>query len=248
MLRFFAPPSLQIALIVEEDFSPFYDTFVAIAKSIIQAATTDLKLAGVRNKALEALSNIYYAVGKEKSGMDAMQVLQVLLSAQHKASLRVQATGAAGAGGDPAEGDSSVEEVRLESYRATVHCIARTANLLGADFGPVLPYVMPELLRSASQEISISITDAPIDGIQPNAESTSPGMSHVVVTAKGDVGKCVAMDSSSLMEKEASMQVRHGRVTRYLTCVRAWEDVTGAASTDSSIRLPAHTPRRLLKL
>ena len=108
----------------------FYDVFTPLAKGVIASCTTPEK-ALLRGRALECVALICAAVGKERSGMDAAEILNTLVRAQH----------------------ADVSDDDGVSYMYTVSSIARLAFTLGADFAPYLPFVMPKLLETASKEV-----------------------------------------------------------------------------------------------
>jgi hypothetical protein len=76
------PPVLSamgaIAIVIDDDFAPYYDSCAAIFTGLVASTAAPT---AVRNKALESFSMICEAVGKEKSGMDAAQVLNELVRA-----------------------------------------------------------------------------------------------------------------------------------------------------------------------
>jgi hypothetical protein len=68
----------SIAIVIDDEFTPFYDSCAAIFTGLVASTVAPTM---VRNKALESFSMICEAVGKEKSGMDAAQVLNELVRA-----------------------------------------------------------------------------------------------------------------------------------------------------------------------
>lgn len=179
-----------VAQVVAEDFNRFYDVFMPLAKSVIAAAATDKSLGSLRNKALETLSLICEAVGKEKSGMDAAEVMNTLVRAQHN-----------GLTGDDTEG-----------YHYVMSSIARLANCLGADFAPYLPFVMPRLLESAGRSVEVTVTDAEdvppaAGGAAADGSAGGGGMTQLAVDIAGVGSRRVALDSAALEEKSISLSV-----------------------------------------
>ena len=67
-----------VAESVEELFMPYYDQFMPSLKFIVQNATSkDLRL--LRGKAIECISLVGLAVGKEKFMQDASEIMAILL-------------------------------------------------------------------------------------------------------------------------------------------------------------------------
>lgn len=68
----------SIAIVIEDDFSEYYPPFAAVTTKLFASGTTS---PGVRNKALECFGMLCEAVGREKSGMDAANLLNDLIRA-----------------------------------------------------------------------------------------------------------------------------------------------------------------------
>ena len=67
-----------IASVLDEDFGEYYAPFATICSKLF---TTGTASAMVRNKALECFGMLCEAVGREKSGMDAANLLNDLVRA-----------------------------------------------------------------------------------------------------------------------------------------------------------------------
>eukprot|EP01103_Thecamoeba_quadrilineata_P011595 TRINITY_DN279_c0_g1_i1.p1 TRINITY_DN279_c0_g1~~TRINITY_DN279_c0_g1_i1.p1 ORF type:complete len:1093 (+),score=229.45 TRINITY_DN279_c0_g1_i1:45-3323(+) len=115
-----------IADCVEDQFTPYYDGFVPYLKTIISHANTP-DLLVLRGKALECISIIGVAVGKQKFAQDGLEIMKHLL---HNAP--------------QTETDDQVS--------FTLQAWARFCKCLGSDFVPFLGMVMPSLLKSAAIE------------------------------------------------------------------------------------------------
>jgi hypothetical protein len=90
-----------------------------------------------RCKAMECISLIGLAVGKDKFAPDAVQVMEVLMAAQQAEM----------------EPDDPQISYMLQAWTRICKC-------LGRDFVPYLPYVMPPLLRSAEIQPEVQVADA----------------------------------------------------------------------------------------
>lgn len=121
----------------QEYFERYYDKFVPCLKAIIKMATTD-ELKILRGKAIECISLIGLAVGRDRFCADASEVMDMLLRTQ---------TG---------------EEQLAEDDPQLAYMIsawARICKILGSQFEPYLPYVMPPVLKAASYQIQMQILD-----------------------------------------------------------------------------------------
>jgi hypothetical protein len=121
-----------IASIVEGGFAPYYDMFMPFLKQIVATAPPELGL--VRAKAIECISMLGLAVGKDKFAADAHEVME------HMAASQVAA-------------DDPQAEYITKAWPRICQC-------LGQDFVPYLQYVMPGLLASAGKQCDITMTDA----------------------------------------------------------------------------------------
>jgi len=121
----------------QENFLPFYDIFVPKLKYIIEHALDD-KLKTLRGKAIEAVSLIGLAVGKEKFCSDAVDVMDLLLRQQ--------------TGQEPLADDDPQLAYMISAW-------ARICKILGPDFAPYLPFVMGPVLKAASHKIEIALLD-----------------------------------------------------------------------------------------
>ncbi|RWS08235.1 importin-5-like protein [Dinothrombium tinctorium] len=121
----------------QEHFERFYDNFVPCLKYIIQNAVSDeLKL--LRGKAIECISLIGLAVGKERFCTDASDVMNMLLRTQ-----------------------SGEEQIAYDDPQLAymISAWARICKILGPQFEPYLPYVMQPVLKAASIKIEVTFLD-----------------------------------------------------------------------------------------
>ncbi|KAL0207661.1 hypothetical protein P9112_012289 [Eukaryota sp. TZLM1-RC] len=129
-------------------FGKFYDTLMPFLVSILTHATSS-DTQTLRGKAVECISLIGIAVGKDRFLNDAQKVLNILLeiSAQLKQ-----------------EGNISD---KLNIYIPSSCC--RIAQCLGEAFTPYLPIVIPPLLETAGKDIQVT-KSAAIDPDNPDSE------------------------------------------------------------------------------
>lgn len=122
----------------EEKFVDYYDRFMPCLKYIIQnASTPELQL--LRGKAIECVSLIGLAVGREKFIADASDVMDMLLKTQ--------------------TGDIEISEDNPQlSYM--ISAWARICKILGKQFEPYLPYVMGPVLKAAALKPEIALMDS----------------------------------------------------------------------------------------
>lgn len=119
----------------ESAFGNWYGRLMPLLFGVLQQPNErDLRL--LRAKAMECATLIALAVGKEKMGQDALTLVQVLGN--------VQST-------------ITDEDDPQESY--LLHCWGRMCRVLGQDFVPYLPAVMPPLMKLAQAKADIQLLD-----------------------------------------------------------------------------------------
>lgn len=119
-----------------ELFVSGYDKFMPLLKYLIQETTGNEKLRAMRGKAIECVSLIGMAVGKEIFCKDATDIMQMLLATQ--------------------TGDLKLSDDDPQlSYMMAAW--ARICRILGQEFKAYLPYVMPSVLKAASLKVEIAI-------------------------------------------------------------------------------------------
>ena len=124
-------------------FAPYHSTFVPLLKGIVRTAGQNPQkdVRQLRGRALEALSIIGLAVGKEAFGGDALEVLQEI-----KAYTPT----------DPDDPQVAFIEMTL----------GRFSEILGADFAPFLPFAVPKALERASLKEEINVLSCKKKNIQ----------------------------------------------------------------------------------
>ncbi|KAL9130916.1 MAG: hypothetical protein Q9217_001019 [Psora testacea] len=124
-----------IADSAETAFGKYYDTLMPMLFNVLrEEQLKDLRL--LRAKAMECATLIALAVGKERMGPDAMDLVQILGVIQQNIT-------------DAADPQSQY----------LLHCWGRMCRVLGQDFVPYLSGVMPPLLELASAKADIQLVD-----------------------------------------------------------------------------------------
>ncbi|RVX12993.1 Importin-5 [Vitis vinifera] len=154
----------------QEHFQKYYDAVMPYLKAILMNAT-DKSNRMLRAKAMECISLVGMAVGKDKFRDDAKQVMEVLMSLQ----------------GSQMETDDPTTSYMLQAW-------ARLCKCLGQDFLPYMSVVMPPLLQSAQLKPDVTITSA--DSDNEIEESDDESMETITL---GD--KRIGIKTSVLEEK-----------------------------------------------
>ncbi|KAG9153955.1 hypothetical protein Leryth_000484 [Lithospermum erythrorhizon] len=154
----------------QEHFKKYYDAVMPYLKTILVNAN-DKANRMLRAKAMECISLVGMAVGKDKFREDAKQVMEVLMSLQ----------------GSQMESDDPTTSYMLQAW-------ARLCKCLGQDFLPYMGVVMPPLLQSAQLKPDVTITSA--DSDNEIDESDDDSMETIML---GD--KRIGIKTSVLEEK-----------------------------------------------
>jgi len=125
-----------VADCIEGNFIKYYDAVMPYLKAILGNANSQ-EYRMLKGKAMECISLIGVAVGKEKFYQDAKDVMELMVKTQ-SAHL---------------EPDDPQVSFLLQAW-------ARICRCMGQDFVPYLQFVMPPLLASARRSPDIKITDA----------------------------------------------------------------------------------------
>ncbi|XP_061343320.1 uncharacterized protein LOC133289409 [Gastrolobium bilobum] len=123
----------------QEQFQKYYDAVMPYLKAILMNAN-DKSSRMLRAKAMECISLVGMAVGKEKFRADAKQVMDVLMSLQQS----------------QLDADDPIASYMLQAW-------ARLCKCLGQDFLPYMGFVMPPLLQSAQLKPDVTITSTDSD-------------------------------------------------------------------------------------
>lgn len=164
-----------IADSAEAAFSKYYDTLMPILFNVLQQENTkDLRL--LRAKAMECATLIALAVGKERLGNDAINLVQLLATIQQ-----------------------SITDSDDPQAQYLMHCWGRMARVLGPDFLPFLPNVMPPLLLLASAKADIQLLD---DDEQVEQVQQEEGWELVPLR-----GKVIGIKTSTLDDKHMAIEL-----------------------------------------
>ncbi|KAK5164699.1 hypothetical protein LTR04_001731 [Oleoguttula sp. CCFEE 6159] len=159
----------------ESAFSKYYDTLMPLLFNVLkEEQSKDFRL--LRAKAMECATLIALAVGKERMGEDAVGLVQLLGVIQQNI---VDAD-------DP-----------QASY--LLHCWGRMCRVLGLDFLPYLPAVMPPLMELAGAKADIQLLDDEEHAAQVEQEE-----GWELVPLKG---KFIGIKTSSLDDKHMSIEL-----------------------------------------
>lgn len=123
----------SVADAAQDQFITFYDRLIPPLKYILQNSNVD-ELKTLRGKTIECISLIGLAVGKEKFTKDANKIMQVLLASQI---------------------DFEASDDPQISYM--ISAWARICTILGEQFAPYLPLVMPPVMRAASFKPDVTV-------------------------------------------------------------------------------------------
>jgi hypothetical protein len=164
-----------IADSAEAAFSKYYDTLMPLLFSVLQQENTkELRL--LRAKAMECATLIALAVGKERLGSDAMNLVQLLASIQ--------------------QGITDADDPQAQYL---MHCWGRMCRVLGPDFLPFLPNVMPPLMELASAKADIQLLDD-----EEQVEQVQQDEGWELVPLKG---KVIGIKTSTLDDKHMAIEL-----------------------------------------
>jgi len=124
-----------ISDVVGDKFTKYYDTFIPFLMNILKNATGK-EHRKLRGKAMECISLIGVAVGKDKFSPHAKEVMDVLMRTQQS----------------NLDADDPQLSFMFQAW-------ARICKAIGQDFIPYLDFVMPPLMVSAKLDPDLTITD-----------------------------------------------------------------------------------------
>lgn len=159
----------------EAKFSKYYDILMPLLFNVLrEEQSKEYRL--LRAKAMECATLIALAVGKERMGQDALALVQVLGSVQ--------------------EGITDDDDPQA-SY--LLHCWGRMCRILGTDFVPYLPAVMPPLLTLAKAKADIQLLDD-----EENVAQIEQEDGWELVPLKG---KYIGIKTSTLDDKHMAIEL-----------------------------------------
>ena len=124
-----------IADSAEAAFGKYYDTLMPLLFNVLQEEQSkDLRL--LRAKAMECATLIALAVGKERMGQDATNLVQILGNIQ-----------------------TTITDADDPQSQYLLHCWGRMCRVLKKDFVPYLTGVMPPLMQLASAKADLQLLD-----------------------------------------------------------------------------------------
>lgn len=150
----------SVAGCAEKHFTEYYETFMPILKDILMLATGEDQTM-LRGKAMECISLIGIAVGKDKFRNDVSGFMEILAKIK---TLDLEAE-------DP------LRDFVLQTWM-------RVASCLGQDFMPYLSYTMPQLMHSASLDAGFTVSDS---SLLSGADETEQGWDAIDI---GDTVRC----------------------------------------------------------
>ncbi|KAI9829591.1 MAG: hypothetical protein M1819_006096 [Sarea resinae] len=159
----------------ETAFSKYYDTLMPLLFNVLkEEQSKEYRL--LRAKAMECATLIGLAVGKDKMGADAIALVQILGTIQQ-----------------------SIMEADDPQASYLPHCWGRMCRVLGHDFIPYLPGVMPPLLTIASAKADIQLLE---DEEQVAQIESEEGWELVPIK-----GKFIGIKTATLDEKHMAIEL-----------------------------------------
>lgn len=183
-----------IADSAEAAFAKYYDTLMPMLFLVLrQEATKELRL--LRAKAMECATLIALAVGRERLGNDATELVGLLASIQ--------------------QGLVDTDDPQAQYL---MHCWGRMCRVMGPDFLPYLEYVMPPLLELASAKADIQLLD---DEDEVEAVQAQEGWELVPLKGKVIGIKTSTLDDKHMAIELLVVyaQVLEGQFARYVADV-----------------------------
>lgn len=159
----------------EAAFSRYYDTLMPLLFNVLrEEQSKDYRL--LRAKAMECATLIALAVGKERMGQDALLLVQVLGTIQQ-----------------------NITDADDPQASYLLHCWGRMCRVLGQDFLPYLPAVIPPLTELAAAKADIQLLD---DDDQVAHIEQEEGWELVPLK-----GKVIGIKTSTLDDKHMAIEL-----------------------------------------
>ena len=164
-----------IADSAEIAFVRYYDTLMPLLFNVLrEEQSKEYRL--LRAKAMECATLIALAVGKEKMGAQAIDLVQILGNIQQH-----------------------IVDADDPQAQYLLHCWGRMCRVLGLDFVPYLPGVMPPLLELAAAKADIQLLD---DEEQADAIDQDEGWELVPLK-----GKVIGIKTAVLEDKNTAIEL-----------------------------------------
>lgn len=164
-----------IADAAEQAFGRYYDTLMPLLVSVLQREN-EKEFRLLRAKAMECATLIALAVGKERLGGDALTLVQLLANIQR-----------------------SITDADDPQSQYLMHCWGRMCRVMGTEFLPFLPSVMPPLLDLASAKADIQLLD---DDDQIEQMQQEEGWELVPLR-----GKTIGIRTSTMDDKNMAIEL-----------------------------------------
>ncbi|KAI9685217.1 MAG: hypothetical protein M1820_010831 [Bogoriella megaspora] len=159
----------------EEAFSTYYSGLMPLLFSVLQEdQSREYRL--LRAKAMECATLIALAVGKQRMGQDAVSLVQLLGKIQ-----------------------GSITDADDPQSSYLLHCWGRMCRVLGQDFLPYLPHVIPPLVELAGAKADIQLLD---DEEQVAQIESEEGWELVPLK-----GKVIGIKTSTLDDKHMAIEL-----------------------------------------
>ncbi|KAK9854725.1 hypothetical protein MYU51_003989 [Penicillium brevicompactum] len=164
-----------IADSAEAAFDQYYTTLMPLLLNVLKEEQgKEYRL--LRAKAMECATLIALAVGKEKMGQDALNLVQILGTIQQ-----------------------NIVDADDPQSQYLLHCWGRMCRVLGRDFVPYLPGVMPPLLTVAAAKADIQLLDD-----EDQIEQVEQDEGWELVPLKG---KIIGIKTSALEDKNTAIEL-----------------------------------------
>ncbi|CAG7918001.1 unnamed protein product [Penicillium olsonii] len=164
-----------IADSAEAAFDQYYETLMPLLLNVLKEEQgKEYRL--LRAKAMECATLIALAVGKEKMGQDALNLVQILGHIQQ-----------------------NIVDADDPQSQYLLHCWGRMCRVLGRDFVPYLPGVMPPLLTVAAAKADIQLLDD-----EDQIEQVEQDEGWELVPLKG---KVIGIKTSALEDKNTAIEL-----------------------------------------
>ncbi|KAJ5764077.1 Importin subunit beta-3 [Penicillium manginii] len=164
-----------IADSAETAFGQYYNNLMPLLTNVLkQEQGKEYRL--LRAKAMECATLIALAVGKEKMGQDALDLVNILGNIQQ-----------------------NITDADDPQSQYLLHCWGRMCRVLGRDFVPYLPGVMPPLLTVAAAKADIQLLDD-----EDQIEQVEQDEGWELVPLKG---KIIGIKTSALEDKNTAIEL-----------------------------------------
>ncbi|KAJ5172096.1 Importin subunit beta-3 [Penicillium capsulatum] len=164
-----------IADSAETAFGQYYENLMPLLLNVLKEEQgKEYRL--LRAKAMECATLIALAVGKERMGQDALNLVQILGHIQQ-----------------------NITDADDPQSQYLLHCWGRMCRVLGRDFVPYLPGVMPPLLTVAAAKADIQLLD---DDDQIEQVEHDEGWELVPLK-----GKVIGIKTSALEDKNTAIEL-----------------------------------------